>query len=114
MHTTIAITNETELERCERFGSWYDNYKDTFEEEPTVITTHRVINRWGGPEEGGWYYLEGWPVQNICIFSKEQAIAELIRIHAIYEAEEYAEEEYDINLSHKYGEHYPKQRPHYE
>lgn len=114
MHTTIAIANETTEQRIERFGMWYDNFV-TFEgREPAVITMHRIFQRYGGPEEGGWYYTEGWPIQNICIFSKEQAIEKLLWLHSVCETEEYEADEYDINLSASYGKFYPERKPHYE
>lgn len=113
MHTTIAIKGEDTEERAQRFSAWYEHYSE-FGEEPTVITIHLIDQWYGGPEEGGWWYDVGYPVQNICIFSKEQAIKELLRIHNVYEGEEYEEETYDINLSDKYGKYYPDRRPHYE
>jgi hypothetical protein len=111
MHTTLALLNETEYQRYCRFGRWYDNYRETHEEEPAVVTVHRVVERWGGPEEGGWYYH---PVINVCVFSRAQAVEELLRLHAIYETEEYEGEDYDINLSRNYGSEYPERKPHYE
>lgn len=113
MHTTIAINNETEHERRQRFEGWYDRYSEA-EEVPTIITVHRVHDQWGGPEEGGWWYQIGEPIENICIFSREQGVQALLDLHAKYEAEEYEEEDYDINLATRYGTYYPEQRPHYE
>ena len=113
MHTTIAIKEETKEQRIERFSDWYSNY-ELFEGEPTVITVHLVDQWYGGPEEGGWWYDVGYPIENICIFSKEQAIKELLRLHSWYETFEYEEETYDINLSQSYAKHYPEKRPHYE
>jgi hypothetical protein len=113
MHTTISIQDETEKDRITRFSEWYSNY-ELFEGEPTVITVHLVDQWWGGPEEGGWWYDVGCPVQNICIFSREQAIKELLSLHTEYEKSEYEEETYDINLSSSYGKNYPEKRPHYE
>jgi len=110
MHTTLAFQTETEAARLERFSNWYDRFY-YFDGEPTVITIHEIWQQYGGPEEGGWYYQCGEPIENICIFSKEAAVIELLRLHAKYEDEE---GEYDIRLDQKYAEYYPSERPHYE
>ena len=110
MHTTLALQTETEAARLERFSNWYDRFY-YFDGEPTVITIHEIWQQYGGPEEGGWYYQCGEPIENICIFSKETAVSELLRLHAKYEDEE---GEYDIRLDQKYAEYYPSERPHYE
>ena len=110
MHTTIVLQAETEAERIARFSNWYDNYC-YFDSEPTVVTVHEIWQQYGGPEEGGWYFQCGEPIENICIFSKTQSVRELLRLHAKYEDEE---GEYDIRLDQKYAEYYPSERPHYE
>lgn len=114
MHTTTAALPETTEQRIERFNLWYDLYIEYNGVEPSVITVHLTYQRYGGPEEGGWHYTEGWPVSNYCIFSREQAIEELLRIHAIYEGEDYEDKEYDINLASSYAKFYPERKPHYE
>ena len=106
MSTTLQIQPTKEL-----FESWYNRYIEEWESDPTVITVHQIWERYGGPEEGGWYFQCGEPIENICIFSKEQAIKELIRLHNFYK--EVEEAEYDINFSNAWGEYYPKKRPHY-
>jgi hypothetical protein len=102
MHTTLVLQTESKPERIDRFGNWYDNYC-TFEGEPTTITVHEVWQAYGGPEEGGWDYRCGRAIETICIFSKEQAVRELLRLHNKYEEEEYEEELYDICLDQKYA-----------
>jgi hypothetical protein len=111
MHTTLALQKESEAERLSRFGDWYDNYC-TFESEPTTITVHEVWDQYGGPEEGGWTYQCGEPVETICIFSKTQAVRELHRLHTKYEEDE--DTCYDICLAQKYAEAYPDSKPFYE
>jgi hypothetical protein len=93
-----------------QFEFWYEQYQ-AFEGDPTVIIVHEVWDSYGGPEEGGWYYTSGWPVENVCIFDKEQAIKELQRLHDKYANEE---ETYDIRLSRGWGKPFPEKRPHYE
>lgn len=111
MHTTIALQEESEAGRINRFNDWYDNYC-SFEGEPTTITVHEVWQQYGGPEEGGWYYQCGEPIETICIFSKEQAVNELFRLHTKYEEDE--DTCYDICLDQKYAKFYPTSKPFYE
>lgn len=115
MHTTLAAKYEDQEQRRIRFSNWYDNYFN-FNGEPTTITVHSVTDSYGGPEEGGWWFQCGTPVETICIFSKTQAVNELLRLHEKYESEEYEDfySDYDINLSQNYAEYYPVTRPHYE
>ena len=113
MLTTIWYNNSVLEERTDRFQQWYENYVE-FEGEPTTITVHKTWDRWGGPEEGGWTYRCGEPIETVCIFSKTQAINELVRLHSKYNQEEYEDDEYDISLAQSYAKWYPEQRPHYE
>lgn len=113
MLTTVWFDNSVLEEQTTRFKDWYERYVE-FEGEPTTITVHSVWDHWGGPEEGGWTFRCGEPIETICIFSEKQAIDELIRLHAKYSTEEYEGEEYDICLARKYAEFYPEKRPHYE
>ena len=115
MHTTVAVRNESESERRDRFGDWYDRYVRYKGEDPSVVTVHCVYQRYGGPEEGGWHYQEGQPISNHCVFSREQAIEKLLWLHTHYETEDqYWGEEYDINLASSYAKAYPEHKPHYE
>lgn len=113
MHTTVAIKAEGREQRISRFHDWYSLFLGNEGREPTVVTVHRVDHCFGGPEEGGWWFQTGEPIENICVFSKDQIIEELLNLHEKYESEEYAEETYDIELSTKYGSYYPVTRPHY-
>lgn len=113
MHTLTTWTEETATERTDRFAEWYDRYTE-FEGEPTTITVHEVWDQYGGPEEGGWTFQCGYPIETICIFSRSQAIRVLHELHEKYDAEEYEDKAYDICLSQAYAKWYPEQRPHYE
>jgi hypothetical protein len=113
MLTTVWFQEETDAEKERRFQDWYDRYNE-YEGEPFTITVHQVWDQYGGPEEGGWWFRCGNPVETACIFSREQAVAELIALHEKYNSEAYEEEEYDICLSRSYAEFYPHKRPHYE
>lgn len=113
MLTTVWFEQETTGEKISRFRGWYDRYEE-YEGEPFTITVHQTWDQYGGPEEGGWWYRCGSPVETICIFSRDQAVAELLRLHEKYGSEAYEEEEYDICLARSYAKFYPDKRPHYE
>lgn len=112
MHT-LSWKHETASERTERFGEWYDSYVE-WEGEPSTITVHHVWDQYGGPEEGGWDFRCGLPIETICIFSRAQAIRILHELHEKYNADEYEDETYDICLSQAYARWYPDRKPHYE
>lgn len=113
MHTLTSWSKETPIERTERFGEWYDRYTE-YEGEPTTITVHQIWDNYGGPEEGGWTFRSGYPIETICIFSRPQAIRILHELHEKYDTEEYDDGKYDICLSQGYAQCYPLKRPHYE
>ena len=112
MLTTRWFDNSVLEEQTDRFEEWYGRYIEFEGKEPTTITVHEVWDQWGGPEEGGWTFRCGYPIETICIFSEEQAIRELIRLHAKYKED--ADKEYDICLDRDYARFYPPVRPHYE
>jgi hypothetical protein len=113
MHTLTTWKHETASQRTERFGEWYDRYVE-YEGEPSTITVHEVWDQYGGPEEGGWDFRCGLPIETICIFSRAQTIRILHELHEKYNAEEYEDETYDICLSQSYAKWYPDRKPHYE
>ena len=89
-------------------------------QEPTTITIHDTYLCYGGPEEGGWYYHQGYPLQTICIFSKKQAIKEYLIYSEEYEVWEQPDlgltsthSNYDISYSNDYAKFYPTERPYY-
>jgi hypothetical protein len=112
MHTTLSLEEDLTSQQ-ERFSSWYDSYQE-YSGEPTTIQVHEIWQHFGGPEEGGWWFTCGNPIETHCIFSKEQAIKCLINLHQKYSQEEYEDADYDIRLAQDYAEFYPQQRPHYE
>jgi hypothetical protein len=103
---SIPILSQTEKEQLEYFSDDYDLFC-AFQGEPTVINVHRVWFQ-SIPDASGVEYetINFTPIENICIFSKTQAIQELFRLHAKYETDEYQTEEYDICLSRCYGKHH--------
>jgi hypothetical protein len=104
----IPFLSQTEYEQVEYFADDYELYS-AMHGEPTVINVHRIWIQSLPNSCGGEYDTINFsPVENICIFSKTQAVQELIRLHTKYETDsnEHKEEEYDICLARKYGTHH--------
>jgi hypothetical protein len=101
----IPILSQTEYEQTEYFSDDYELFS-SINGEPTVINVHRVwISAIPDAHGQDQDYINLTPVENVCIFSKAQAIQELIRLHAKYETDEHQPEEYDISLNRYYGQH---------
>lgn len=113
MHTLTCWTRETPVERTDRFKDWYKTYTE-YEGQPTTVTVHKVYENYGGPEEGGWTFQSGCPVETICIFSEAQALRVLHELHEKYDTEDYDDGTYDICLAQSYADFYPAVRPQYE
>ena len=98
----------------------YNVHKHFEHKDPTVVTVHETYLRYGGPEEGNWFFTEGYPILTHCIFSKRQAIQTYIHYFEEYEIEEQASlsisttfSNYDICFGSDYAKLYPTERPQY-
>jgi hypothetical protein len=98
----------------------YNVHKYFEHKDPTVVTVHETYLRYGGPEEGGWYYTQGEPLVSHCIFSKKQAIQTYVKYFEEYEIEGQPSlgdtttySNIELSFSNRYAEVYPKTRPHY-
>ena len=98
----------------------YNLHKEWEGEEPTTVTVHETYQRYGGPEEGNWFYTQGYPVQTICIFNKKQAVEAYVKYSDEYEVWDQPDlgisttvSNYDINFSNDYAQAYPTERPYY-
>lgn len=89
---------------------------------PIYVNVYLVDQAYGGPEEGGWWYLCGEPVESIVADSeghaKELAISlEAGRynnagrrpIHSVL-----SEGEYDVRIEQHFARPFPERKPHYE
>lgn len=99
----------------------YNLHKQWEGEEPTTVTVHETYQRYGGPHEGGWFYIQGYPIQTICIFNKKQAVKAYVEYSDEYEVWDQPDlgltstySNYDINFSNDYARFYPTERPRYE
>lgn len=98
---------------------------------PYYVHKYQISQEYGGPEEGGWYYESGVPVEGWqpIMFDKEDDAFEVCRMFNQNERERARkEEDYEFTsvLAHRsthyaydvsellYPEAYPKVRPHYE
>jgi len=119
LHQMFSNNSFAKTQTARNYITSYKWYTEVEGEEPTTITLHECAMRYGGPEEGGWYYQQGWPVKTICVFSKKQAIREAIKL------QEWAEEEYgerkdylgwdtwSVSFSNGYAKAFPEERPYY-
>src|SRR5262245_54454125 len=97
------------------------------------IHKHDIRQEYGGPEEGGWYYesgvpVEGWNPADHVFFEKEAASAECRHLNLTERDRAKEEEEYEYtsvlsyrstHYSYDVSEdptpyYYPEYRPHYE
>lgn len=98
----------------------YNWYKDFDDQDPIAVQVYNTWQRYGGPEEGGWWYEEGEPIQTHFIFNKKQAIQRAIKLSEEYD---YANQpsitdSRGLSAIHiKYGDdfakYYPEERPYY-
>ena len=102
MLITPLFCEQTIGEALHRFNDWYELYCFAEEKEPTVINVYKISrNRDFGRNSNNYA-----PVKNVCIFSKEQAISELLRLHAYYSEETGSEADYRIKFSRNWGKFY--------
>ena len=98
----------------------YNSHREWEGQDPTTLTVHQTTLNYGGPEEGGWWYEAGYPVQTHCIFNKRQAIQNFIYYFDEYEIAEQPSlsnsttySNYEVNFSNDYAKAYPESKPHY-
>lgn len=93
------------------------------------VNTHLVTQVYGGPEEGGWWYTKGQPIESLRVELGADPDAakglELLKKAAqCWCDKENAERPdlyasnsrgvYEVRVQDGFAEHYPKERPHYE
>jgi hypothetical protein len=98
----------------------YQTHIQFEDKEPTTITLHSTYLRYGGPEEGGWWYQEGYPEETHCIFSKKQAIKKYMQLADEYQivdqpslGDTTTSSNWELSFSNDYARMYPSTRPHY-
>ena len=89
------------------------------------VNAYAVYRRYGGPEEGGWWYNTGYPLASVLIKAtshKDSAIvAEKARLEAVFdevnEGDIYSVlggTQVDVYIEDEVAEHFPQERPYYE
>lgn len=76
---------------------------------------------YGGPEEGGWWYGCGEPVESIQVFSDEEEVITKEKLKEKYSNDEgyrpnsvVYDEEYGIRVEDHFAKPFPENRPSYE
>ena len=116
---TATSTSKINWQLARKYIARYKNYLVFEDNQPTVVAWYETDMRYGGPEEGGWYYEQGWPIQQVCVFSRKQAIREAIRLHeeALQEAGEERDylgwNNFTIDYRTEWAQPYPQERPYY-
>jgi len=101
----------------------YNLHKEFEGKEPTTINLHYIWQVYGGPEEGGWWYQAGTPVEKDgtnCVFGKKNCIQRCIELTEKYRLHlqpridtSQGFESIDATLSNHFAEEYPRERPYY-
>jgi len=98
----------------------YQTHIQFEDKEPTTITLHETVLRYGGPEEGGWYWTQGYPEETHCIFSKKQAIRKYMQLADEYQiidqpdlGDTTTSSNWELCFSNDYARMYPTERPQY-
>lgn len=115
------MATATSFSKTQQLRTWIERYNCNveYQGEPTVVSLYENWTRYGGPEEGGWYYQCGYPIKGICVFSKKQAIRAAIQLQQEAE-QEYGDQlddlgwsQYSICFEQEYPKAYPQERPYY-
>jgi len=98
----------------------YQTHIQFEDKEPTTITLHSTYLKYGGPEEGGWWYQEGYPEETHCIFNKKQAIRKYMQLADEYQivdqpslGDTTTSSNWELSFSNDYARMYPTKRPQY-
>jgi hypothetical protein len=76
---------------------------------------YSVTRCYGGPEEGGWWYDEGEPVESLCFSSEPAAHQAADELHLKYPRnKEIRCIDFWICVEKHPAQPFPKVRPHYE
>jgi len=98
----------------------YNGFEEWEGKKPVTVTVHQTTLRYGGPEEGGWWFTQGEPEKTYCIFDKKQAIKTFIEVCDEYETweqpslgETSTQYNWEVSFASDSARRYPEKRPHY-
>lgn len=77
-------------------------------EKDIYVNVYIEEQAYGGPEEGGWWYLCGDPVSSCLCDSWQEAINQYNNFCEKFDSP------YSVRLEPNFAESFPKYRPHYE
>jgi len=95
---------------------------------PKYINVYEVVQAYGGPQEGGWWYNCGTPIESVCVSDESDFNAAMDRANAKYNTDE---DEWDIEkrrgstscagghdvviyVEEHFAESFPESKPQYE
>jgi hypothetical protein len=122
----ICKTNQPDV-----IAAWHnhegEDYFDTYKPEfPKYLNVYRVEQSFGGPEEGGWWYDVGEPLESVLVENEEEEKQVKAKLESRYAADPSDRERmrgrtsaaggYDISICTQYhfAEPFPKELPRYE
>jgi len=73
------------------------------------VNVYEIEQRYGGPEEGGWYYTAGTPVESVRVQTLAEAEQLLVRKLNRYDGKEFR-----ADIEEHFARPFPQKRPHYE
>jgi len=82
------------------------------------VNVYIVHRRYGGPEEGGWWYSEGYPLAFVDVTGMDDYSA--LKIHDTLKIafnKQYPKDNdicIDVHTQNHRAKHFPTYRPHYE
>jgi uncharacterized protein (DUF1684 family) len=119
---------QADIDRTEEWRAWHieqDRIAEEAAEEQYKLTgtwwinVYRINRRYGGPEEGGWWFDTGEPVASIPVKGQAEA-----RQAAGYWRKRFPKtdcryssiggEDHDVMVQDHFAESFPRERPHYE
>lgn len=127
-HTDQVVCPTNDADAVEAYHNDGDpDYWTRYQAEyPRYLNVYRVEQSYGGPEEGGWWFDTGEPLESVVVDSKEQEE----QIHAVLKTR-YAPDPddrersrgrtsaaggYDISIctEYQFAQFFPQEKPRYE
>lgn len=90
--------------------------------EPIYVNAYEVDRLYGGPEEGGWYFDAGEPLESIRVYSGAKAEEVRERLLSKFASQQSAHNRYsviggpdvEVYIESEKGKAFPERYPHYE
>lgn len=107
------MIEELEMQADEEYRKWYIKHGTYW------VNVFEVMRKYGGPEEGGWWYDTGQPVASIPVkgLNRAEHLAKAWRKRCPKTHKRYSVlggEDFDVRVETRFAAPYPAVRPHYE